>query len=438
MTTSTVLHDAPAPLWAALAAAVHKVAHDRSSSVALPSALRRYASFRPVKLLDEAPRRAIAEAVAADARFREKVGEALGKPVWSSAALEPGPALAERFGLDVAFAALAARARWDEVAAIVAASAAATPPAEEARPERPVPPRGREPDEAAVRRRIAEAEKRANEMQRRADAAERRVKSLTDEIATLRAEIDDLTGALSLTAATLEQERRRQRDRIARLRRRADEAEARTRVDARRAAEVADALEMLTEELRAALEGRTDAEVDAGGEDAGQDEDAGTPTQPSVPRTVVAARPGRPCVLPAGIHADDPAAVHALLQVPNTALVVDGYNVSKDARGKIGAQLADQRAWLETLLAGVAARYGVSVLVVWDGADDRTKAVSARRGVRVVFTKESETADERIIAMVDDREGPVVVVSSDREVREHSSDLGANVIASGVFLQAVG
>jgi predicted RNA-binding protein with PIN domain len=131
--------------------------------------------------------------------------------------------------------------------------------------------------------------------------------------------------------------------------------------------------------------------------------------------------------------------VTALLRVRGLQVVVDGYNVSKDLRGVPAAGLPEQRAWLQRLVAGAAAGIDARMTIVFDGDRERTSAVAASRIVRTVYTAEDETADERIVAIVDalPGEAPVVVVSSDREVRDACEALGANVVASGVFLQAV-
>jgi predicted RNA-binding protein with PIN domain len=129
--------------------------------------------------------------------------------------------------------------------------------------------------------------------------------------------------------------------------------------------------------------------------------------------------------------------VLSLLQVPDLMVIVDGYNVSKDVRGVPAAELADQRGWLIRVVAGATARWGAKFRLVFDGRDDRTKATAATRGVRVEFTIEGQTADARIVELVDHIKGPLMVVTSDREVREASEALGANVVASGVFLRAV-
>jgi len=139
------------------------------------------------------------------------------------------------------------------------------------------------------------------------------------------------------------------------------------------------------------------------------------------------------------LRGDEPDAVHTLLKVAGLTVVLDGYNVTLSPRGVGTAALADQRAWLTRLAAGMVARYGVRVVVVFDGVRERAMAAAATRGVQVVFTASDQTADERIVEIVSSLGAaqPVVVVSSDREVREDCEALGANVIPSDAFLRAV-
>jgi rRNA-processing protein FCF1 len=57
-------------------------------------------------------------------------------------------------------------------------------------------------------------------------------------------------------------------------------------------------------------------------------------------------------------------------------------------------------------------------------------------GVKVVFTPAGRIADDEIVARVNAEppERPVVVVSSDNELRERAAALGANVIRSPALL----
>lgn len=136
-------------------------------------------------------------------------------------------------------------------------------------------------------------------------------------------------------------------------------------------------------------------------------------------------------VSPQGRSDDDPVLLDALLAVPTTHLLVDGYNVTKTAYG--GLSLEAQRGRLLAGLGGLAARTAAEVTVVFDGADRVLPlAASAPRGVRLLFSRTGETADEVLRRLVrHEPEGrPVVVVSSDREVADGVRRSGARSVAA--------
>ncbi|MBV1852539.1 NYN domain-containing protein [Catellatospora tritici] len=118
------------------------------------------------------------------------------------------------------------------------------------------------------------------------------------------------------------------------------------------------------------------------------------------------------------LDADDPARLAQLLALPKAHLVVDGYNVTK--RGFAEMSLEQQRNRLITGLGGVAAQTGAEVTVVFDGADRVHGLPAPPRGVRVLFSRKGETADEVIRRLVraEPPGRPIVVVSSDREVAD--------------------
>jgi predicted RNA-binding protein with PIN domain len=133
------------------------------------------------------------------------------------------------------------------------------------------------------------------------------------------------------------------------------------------------------------------------------------------------------------LDADDPARLDQLLALPKAHLVVDGYNVTK--RGFAEISLEQQRSRLVNGLGGLAAQTGAEVTVVFDGAERVVGLPPAPRGVRVLFSRKGETADELIRRLVraEPAGRPVVVVSSDREVadgvRRHGAyPLGADAL----------
>ncbi len=143
-----------------------------------------------------------------------------------------------------------------------------------------------------------------------------------------------------------------------------------------------------------------------------------------------------PTVSAQGRSEDDPTLLDALLAVPGTHLLVDGYNVTKGGYGEL--TLEAQRGRLVLGLAGLAARTGAEVTVVFDGVERATPlAPAAPRNVRVLFSRATETADDvlRRLAAHEPPGRPVVVVSSDREVADGVRRSGARPLASQALLR---
>jgi predicted RNA-binding protein with PIN domain len=137
-----------------------------------------------------------------------------------------------------------------------------------------------------------------------------------------------------------------------------------------------------------------------------------------------------------GRSPDDPGRLDALLAVPTTHLLVDGYNVTKTGYG--GLTLEAQRTRLLAGLGGLAARTGAEVTVVFDGAEGTVPvALPAPRGVRLLFSRRGETADEVLRRLVrhEPQGRPVVVVSSDREVADGVVSAGASAVPSLALLR---
>jgi predicted RNA-binding protein with PIN domain len=120
---------------------------------------------------------------------------------------------------------------------------------------------------------------------------------------------------------------------------------------------------------------------------------------------------------------------------PGVLLIVDGYNTTLTDLDWASRPIAEQRQRLVDALRELAARTGVAVEVVFDGAEGAEPAWSSgpgRHGVRVMFSAPDEDADDlilrRVAALPPAR--PVVVASSDRRVRDGAVSLGANVIGA--------
>lgn len=136
------------------------------------------------------------------------------------------------------------------------------------------------------------------------------------------------------------------------------------------------------------------------------------------------------------LSATDPALLDQLLALPQAHMVVDGYNVTKT--GYPTLPLEKQRLRLLGGLAVLAAQSGAEMTCVFDGAELAAPVLLAPpRGVRVLFSKPGETADELIRRLV--RAEPpgrqVVVVSSDREVADGVAKAGARPVSSALLLK---
>jgi predicted RNA-binding protein with PIN domain len=135
------------------------------------------------------------------------------------------------------------------------------------------------------------------------------------------------------------------------------------------------------------------------------------------------------------LDADDPARLDQLLALPKAHLIVDGYNVTK--RGFADISLEQQRGRLVNGLGGLAAQTRAEVTVVFDGAERVVGLPPAPRGVRVLFSKKGETADDLIRRLVraEPAGRPVVVISSDKEVADGVRRHGAYPLSSDSLLR---
>ncbi|MFR9676723.1 NYN domain-containing protein [Streptomyces sp. TR02-1] len=155
--------------------------------------------------------------------------------------------------------------------------------------------------------------------------------------------------------------------------------------------------------------------------------------------TVEAVEPGRMSpqdVAARALSETDPALLDQLLALPQAHLVVDGYNVTKT--GYPTMPLDKQRLRLLGGLAVLAAQTGAEMTCVFDGAELAAPVLLAPpRGVRVLFSKPGQTADELIRRLVraEPPGRPVVVVSSDREVADGCAAAGARPVASALLLR---
>jgi predicted RNA-binding protein with PIN domain len=137
------------------------------------------------------------------------------------------------------------------------------------------------------------------------------------------------------------------------------------------------------------------------------------------------------------LQADDPARLDQLLGLPRVHLVVDGYNVTKRGFGDLS--LEQQRSRLIAALAAIAAQTGAETTVVFDGAEKLNAVPGMPRGLRVLFSRKGQTADELIRALVraEPPGRPLVVVSSDREVADGVRRHGAYPLSADTLLRRI-
>ncbi len=142
--------------------------------------------------------------------------------------------------------------------------------------------------------------------------------------------------------------------------------------------------------------------------------------------------------LPAGVVDDtEPAAEH-LLRLPGAILLVDGYNVSKT--GWPDLELGTQRLRLVNGLADLRARTGAQVEVVFDGVEQRQLAARGIPStVRVRFSPAGVEADDLVLELVEDLplSRPVIVVSTDKRVRDGARQRGASTLSSQTLLSVL-
>ncbi|MGW3602676.1 NYN domain-containing protein [Micromonospora sp. NPDC005161] len=401
----------------------------------VPVPLRRVAKFAPNRRARlGAP--AIAAQLTGDPLFRQRVtARVLADAGDLGAAVVEGTAPAAADPVEVAALAYLARPRgWRE---LIDASGAAV---------------RAEADSAVVAELVREAEQRATRAEHDRAVARVEAEKLRDELARVREELGQLREESRQLARTLRETQARERKatellatergraarasadvdaELRRARARLAEAEAAAgvaRASAKEARSVDDArLWLLLETIGQAAVGlRRELALDPVDKlpadfvaDAFADQTGTAPTGPSA-----RAR-----------DTDDPARLDQLLALPRAHLVVDGYNVTKRGFGEMS--LEQQRKRLVTGLGGIAAQTGDEVTVVFDGAERMHGLPPAPRGVRVLFSRKGETADELIRRLVraEPAGRPVVVVSSDREVADGVRRHGAYPLGADSLLR---
>jgi predicted RNA-binding protein with PIN domain len=266
----------------------------------------------------------------------------------------------------------------------------------------------------------AERDVEYQQLRRRVSEQGARLRAATDAQAAAERAVQEARLEAEREMAALRKQRDRERDRAEAERRRAERAAAEVAAarqaarEARKADEVR--LSLLLDTLGGAVTGlRRELAIGGGG--------------PRPADLVAGAQVGR-----TGGAIDNQAALDALLAVSSVHLIVDGYNVSKTGYPEL--PLADQRARLAGQLAALAARTGVEITVVFDGAGVTTAPTRGGRGLRVLFSDPGVLADDviRDLVAVEPQGRPVLVATSDRAVVESVRLAGAHTVPSVVLL----
>ncbi|MGC4852359.1 NYN domain-containing protein [Micromonospora sp. DT4] len=401
----------------------------------VPVPLRRVAKFAPNRRARlGAP--AIAAQLTGDPLFRQRVtARVLTDAGDLGAAVVEGTAPAAADPVEVAALAYLARPRgWRE---LIDASGAAV---------------RAEVDSAVVAELVREAEQRATRAEHDRAVARVEADKLRDELARVREELGQLREESRQLARTLRETQTRERkatELLATERGRAARASAEVDAELRRArARLAEAeaaagvARASAKEARSVDDARLWLLLETIGQAAvGLRRELALDPVDKLPADFVAdAFAEQPGSAPAGPAArardtDDPARLDQLLALPRAHLVVDGYNVTKRGFGEMS--LEQQRKRLITGLGGIAAQTGDEITVVFDGAERMHGLPPAPRGVRVLFSRKGETADELIRRLVraEPAGRPVVVVSSDREVADGVRRHGAYPLGADSLLR---
>ena len=443
-TPHAVLRDLPDPMWPGLLDALRRTFDDTETEL-IPRRLRPFLGWHPERLDRRVVRDAVIAALPADARFRQALLDQLtaaDRELTDAVGTEDVAWLRTRFEVGAVAAALIGADRWDALV-VLSAMESERVHGDQAGETSEAATEDAASDEIAEARRRRVERDRIRDLQGRLRRAEQHAERLSRELAKAKDRIGAAERERGELARELTEVQSRHRSRLARLKRQTRQAQD-------DALEREERVQALADELRrllAGLVGETDATVPDTAQpsetpeslDPSEQGDTAAGAVGDVPRGIHPATPGRPCRLPPGVTPETTTAVEALLQVDQLELILDGYNLTKDVRGCPNAPLAEQRLWLLRAVAGVAATRRVRPTIVFDGQIGSAAGAPSARGVITVFTEPDELADDRIKeyvrAMREDT--PVLVVTSDREVRDAVEEYGASVVSSGIFLKAI-
>ncbi|HSG77970.1 MAG TPA: NYN domain-containing protein, partial [Acidimicrobiia bacterium] len=150
--------------------------------------------------------------------------------------------------------------------------------------------------------------------------------------------------------------------------------------------------------------------------------------------------PGRsPLRLPQGARPDRHEAIDWLVEqrTPLT-LVVDGYNAGFHLTGSREPAAARRRLGLEIGRLSPIAAGPMRIVIVYDSSVGAAPPVPGAAGPEVRFTDPGTPADEEIARLAATLSGPVIVLSSDRWVREATEAAGALALWSEALVDWTG
>jgi predicted RNA-binding protein with PIN domain len=285
--------------------------------------------------------------------------------------------------------------------------------------------------EAAEARAGREELRAAREAVRR---VERERRALADRVEALERELAQAAAARRAARDEAAAEQRRLGGRVNELQARLAESQRNYRALRRSAGQV----DPVVAEAVGALERDLDALRRATGlAGEGAKGRAGTGPPGAAPGAVRRPERRSPLPVPGGRGADDPETLAVWMGADGVLVLVDGYNVTKHPMGFPDRSLEDQRTLLLDLCRRLARRFGAELTVVFDGGTVGPIPTRLPLGpVEVVFTDAGRSADDEIVAraLAAPSDRPVVVVTSDNELRARVTALGATIVRSPALL----
>lgn len=299
-------------------------------------------------------------------------------------------------------------------------------------------------------------ERRIERLQLEERGVQRRLEAVEDHLARARADVERLerevtaersererlqleTGEAGTVASGLRQQVEQMQNEVRRAKENARHAEERA-ADAKLALEAEAALRREAEEHLAAARLQFERALSArvAAEQVMLQRLEAAAEAPAAPPRTARHAPGRePIAIPGGRYGSDVEVAKYLLSLDGIVVLIDGYNVAKTQWPDVPALALRER--LIEIVESVVRSTGVRVHVVFDGDDGVVGWTGARRLVNVHFSRGGDSGDDlmRRLARAFPDEQPIVAVTTDRELANSLRHLGANVIASQQFLDAV-